>query len=140
MIIKQVSVFLENKSGRLREVTECLGNAGINISAFTVADTSDFGVLRLIVTDAEKACSVLRENGFSVQTTEVLLVKSSNNPGSLTKLLKVITDGGAFIEYMYAYSVAENEAIIVIRPSSIQKCLQILNEHSEDFFLTNEIQ
>ena len=74
MIIKQVSVFLENKSGRLNEVTQLLGDAGLNMSAFTIADTSDFGVLRLIVSDPDKAKQILKANKFSVQTTDVILV------------------------------------------------------------------
>ena len=138
MIIKQVSVFLENKSGRLSEVTEILGNAGINISAFTIADTSDFGILRLIVSDHDKARDVLKQNAFSVQTTDVLLAKTPNKPGSLTRLLKIITEGGAFIEYMYAFSMDNNEAIIVIRPTDIQKCMQIIQEHKSDFMLIDK--
>lgn len=135
MIIKQVSVFLENKSGRLSEVTEILGNAGINISAFTIADTSDFGILRLIVSDPAKAKEVLKQNSFSVQTTEVLLAKTPNKPGSLTRLLKIINDGGAFIEYMYAFSMGEEAAVIVIRPTEIQKCMEILQNHRGDFLI-----
>lgn len=135
MIIKQVSVFLENKSGRLSKVTEILGDAGINISAFTIADTSDFGILRLIVSDPEKAREVLKQNAFSVQTTDVLLAKTPNNPGSLTRLLKIITEGGSFIEYMYAFSMGSDAAIIVIRPTDIQKCMQIIQEHQSDFML-----
>ncbi|MDR2910793.1 MAG: ACT domain-containing protein [Bacteroidales bacterium] len=138
MIIKQISVFLENKSGRLSEVTEILGNAGINISAFTIADTSDFGILRLIVSDPDKACDVLKQNAFSVQITNVLLAKTPNKPGSLTRLLKIITEGGSFIEYMYAFSVENNAAIIVIRPTDINKCMQIILEHKNDFMLIDK--
>ena len=135
MIIKQVSVFLENKSGRLSEVTEILGDAGINISAFTIADTSDFGILRLIVSEPEKAKEVLKQNSFSVQVTDVLLAKTPNKPGSLTRLLKIIYDGGAFIEYMYAFSMGDDKAIIVIRPTEIQKCMEILQNHQDDFLV-----
>ncbi|MEZ5106688.1 MAG: ACT domain-containing protein [Draconibacterium sp.] len=138
MIIKQVSVFLENKSGRLGEVTEILGNAGINISAFTIADTSDFGILRLVVSDPDKAREVLKENAFSVQTTEVILAKTPNTPGSLTRLLKVLNEGGSFIEYMYAFSMDNNSAVIVLRPTNIQKCMQILETHRDEFLLNDE--
>ena len=137
MITKQVSVFLENKSGRLNEVTQILGDAGINISAFTVADTSDFGILRLIVPNPEEACDVLRRNSFSVKLTEVVLAKSPNKPGSLSKLLQVLSNGGAFIEYMYAFSMEQNTATIVIRPTNIEKCMHILQRHKDDF-LFNE--
>ncbi len=135
MIIKQVSVFLENKSGRLSEVTEILGEAGINISAFTIADTSDFGILRLIVSDPDKAKEILKQNNFSTQTTDVLLAKTSNEPGSLTRLLKTINEGGSFIEYMYAFSMENDSAVIVIRPTDIQKCINILQNHKEDFLV-----
>ena len=116
MIVKQVSVFLENKSGRLNEVTQILGDAGINISAFTVADTSDFGVLRLIASDPDKACETLREKQFSVRTTDVILVKTANRPGALSQLLKVLHAEGAFI-----------------RPTNMEKCSQILERHKGEF-------
>lgn len=135
MIIKQVSVFLENKSGRLSEVTGILGNAGINISAFTIADTSDFGILRLIVSDPDRAKEILRQNNFSAQTTEVLLAKTSNEPGSLTRLLKTINEGGSFIEYMYAFSMENDSAVIVIRPTDILKCMNILKNNHDNFLL-----
>jgi len=119
-------------------VTEILGNAGINISAFTIADTSDFGILRLVVSNPDKAREVLKENAFSVQTTEVILAKTANTPGSLTRLLKVLNEGGAFIEYMYAFSMDSNSAVIVIRPTNIQRCMQILENHSNEFLLNDE--
>jgi len=129
MIIKQVSVFLENKSGRLSEVTRILGDAGINISAFTIADTSDFGILRLVVSDPDKACTVLKASDFSVQTTDVLLANSSNKPGGLAELLELLNSKGAFIEYMYAFSMNDDRATIVIRPTNMQKCVAILEEY-----------
>ncbi|MDX9908650.1 MAG: ACT domain-containing protein [Mariniphaga sp.] len=133
MIVKQVSVFLENKSGRLNEVTQILGDAGINISAFTVADTSDFGVLRLIASDPDKACETLREKQFSVRTTDVILVKTANRPGALSQLLKVLHAEGAFIEYLYAFSMNDDTAVIVIRPTNLEKCSQILERHKGEF-------
>lgn len=132
MITKQVSVFLENKSGRLNDVTQILGEAGINISAFTIADTSDFGILRLIVTDPEKAKKVLREKSFSVQTTDVVLVQTQNEPGSLSKMLQILSDGGVFIEYMYAFSMEGDVATIVIRSTNIQKCEGIIQTCKDD--------
>ena len=139
MIIKQVSVFLENKSGRLNEVTKILGNAGINISAFTIADTSDFGILRLIVSDADKALQELKKNDFSVQITRVVLVKSSNKPGGLSQLLEVLHTGEVFIEYMYAFSMEKENAIIVIRPTNVEKCIDILQEHKSELLLSDDL-
>ena len=133
MIAKQVSVFLENKSGRLNEVTQILGDAGINISAFTIADTSDFGILRLIVSDPDKAFKVLKENLFSVRITEVVLAKSKNEAGSLADLLQLLSKGGVFIEYMYAFSMEDQTATIVIRSTNIDKCVQLLHGSRNDF-------
>jgi hypothetical protein len=136
MKAKQVSVFLENKSGRLNEVAQILGEAGINISAFTVADTSDFGVLRLIVSEPEKACSVLKENQFSARTTDVVLANSPNRPGALSKMLNILNAEGVFIEYLYAFTMNEKTAVIVIRPTNIGKCIAGLEKH-RDALLSN---
>jgi hypothetical protein len=127
MISKQVSVFLENKSGRLNEVTKILGDAGINISAFSIADTSDFGVLRMIVPDPEKAVEVLKTNDFSVQITRVVLMTTPNKPGSLAKALQILSDENIFIEYLYAFSMNDDSAVVVIRPSEIERCEEVLN-------------
>ena len=137
MRAKQVSVFLENKSGRLNEVAQILGDAGINISAFTVADTSDFGVLRLIVSDPEKACTVLRKKQFSARTTDVVLAKSPNEPGALSKMLKILNKEGVFIEYLYAFSMNDATAAIVIRPSDIDKCIEKLDKHRDELLSDN---
>lgn len=135
MIVKQVSVFLENKSGRLNEVTQILGDAGLNMSAFTIADTSDFGILRLIVSDPDRAKEVLRKNKFAVQTTEVILVKTPNVPGGLAKMLNILNAEKVFIEYMYAFSNSEDTAVIVLRPTDLQKCIDILQNHRGDFLV-----
>jgi len=126
MIAKQVSVFLENTSGRLNEVTHILGEAGVNISAFSIADTSDFGVLRMIVPDPEQAVTVLKANGFSVQTTRVILMTTPNKPGTLAKALQILSDENIFIEYLYAFSMNEESAVVVIRPTEIEKCEEVL--------------
>lgn len=138
MLIKQVSVFLENKSGRLSEVTQILGEAGINISAFTIADTSDFGILRLIVSEPAKAREILKAQKFSVQTTEVVLVKSPNKPGGLAGMLTVLNAEGVFIEYMYAFSMDDDDAIIVIRPTNMEKCIKMLQKHKDKFLYSDE--
>ncbi len=135
MIVKQVSVFLENKTGRLNEVTQLLGDAGLNMSAFTIADTSDFGILRLIVSDPDKAKEILKKNKFSVQTTEVILVKSPNRPGGLAKMLNLLQKEDVFIEYMYAFSNSEDTAVIVLRPTDLQKCMDVFQNHRGDFLV-----
>ena len=131
MIAKQVSVFLENTSGRLNEVTRILGDAGINISAFSIADTSDFGVLRMIVPDPDEAAAILKAGGFSVQTTRVVLMTTPNKPGTLASALQLLTDESIFIEYLYAFSMSEDSAVVVIRPSEIERCEQVLGKLSK---------
>ena len=132
MKAKQVSVFLENKLGRLNEVAQILGQAGVNISAFTVADTSDFGVLRLIVSDPEKAIAALKANHFSARVTDVVLAKSPNKPGALSRMLSILNNEGVFIEYLYAFTMNNDTAVIVIRPTDIEKCITKLGKHCDE--------
>ena len=129
MIIKQLSVFLENKTGRLNEVTQILGSAGINMSAFSVADTSEFGILRVIVSDPEKALSILKEAEFSVRLTDVVCLNSPNEPGALARALNILSAEGVFIEYLYAYSMNDKSANIVLKPDNIEKCIKVLQAH-----------
>jgi hypothetical protein len=129
MIIKQLSVFLENKTGRLNEVTQLLGNAGINMSAFSVADTSEFGILRVIVSDPEKALAILKEAEFSVRLTDVICLNSPNEAGALARALDILANENVFIEYLYAYSMNDQSANIVLKPDNIQKCIEVLQKH-----------
>ncbi len=129
MIIKQLSVFLENKTGRLNEVTQILGNAGINMSAFSVADTSEFGILRMIVSQPEKALSILKDAEFSVRLTDVICLNSPNEPGALARALNILSGEDVFIEYLYAYSTDNKLANIVLKPDNIEKCIKVLQAH-----------
>ena len=139
MITKQVSVFLENKSGRLYEVINILGEAKIDISAFTIADTSDFGILRMIVSNPEKTIKILKQNKFSAQTTDVVLVKNANKSGALIKLLGLLNSESIFIEYMYAFSMNENQAVTVIRPVDVQKCIDILQNQKDKLLFSYKL-
>jgi hypothetical protein len=103
MTVKQISVFLENKRGRLAEVTAILNDRGINIRALALADTADFGVLRIIVTDPEACLGALRERGFIAQATEVIAVEIPDRPGGLNSVLRMLDAGAINIEYMYAF-------------------------------------
>ena len=127
MIIKQLSVFLENKSGRINEVTKILSQSGINMQAFSMAETTDFGILRLIVSDTERAAECLRAANFAVMQTDVVCVACANEIGSLSVILDKLTAGGIFIEYMYAFAEGDS-AQIVIRPSDVAKCTELLSE------------
>lgn len=114
MHVEQISVFIENKSGRLAEVTRILGEAGINIRTLSLADTSDFGILRLIVNDAQKAKDVLKERGFTVSRNEVVAVEIPDRPGGLAQLLQVLDAETINVEYMYAFVERSGENAVMI--------------------------
>ena len=103
MKVEQISVFLENKAGRLAEVTRVLGEAGINIRALSLADTTDFGILRLIVDQYDKAREILKDKGFTVGKTEVVAVEVPDRPGGLGLVLQILAASGVNVEYMYAF-------------------------------------
>jgi hypothetical protein len=114
--VQQVSVFLENKSGRLAEVTRALADAGVNLGALSIADTSDFGILRFICDQPDKAARVLRDAGFSVGETEVLAVEVPHRPGGLADLVQAIKPLDVNIEYLYAFvSRTRDNAMVVLR-------------------------
>jgi len=113
MIIKQLSVFLENKAGRMLEVTELLSQAGINLAALSLADTAEYGILRLVLSDPDKAYALLKDHGFSVRITEVICICTDNKPGELAKALRHLGDAGVSIEYMYAFSRGSQSFIIL---------------------------
>ncbi len=116
-MIKQISVFVENKCGRLFEVTNCLAKNNINIHALSIADTTDFGILRLIVDDYKKAREVLKENGLTVKVTDVVAIAMDNTPGGLAGVLSELQTEGVSIEYMYAFNsrADEHEAMVILR-------------------------
>jgi len=130
MIVKQVSVFLENRAGRLAEVTGLLGDQGINIRALSLADTSDFGILRLIVDDAEKAKKVLRNEGLTVGETDVVAVEVPDRPGGLAQLLRMLSQENLNVEYMYAFVKApSHSAVMIFRFEEPEKAVEILTMH-----------
>ena len=116
MKVMQISIFLENKSGRLSEVTRVLGDNGINIRALSLADTTDFGILRLIVNDTDKASNVLKDNGFTVGKTEVIAVEVDDRPGGLARILQILNQENINVEYMYAFvERSQDNAVIIFR-------------------------
>lgn len=127
MTIKQLSVFLENKTGRINEVTKILGRNDINMHAFSMAETTDFGILRLIVSEVDKAVEILRNESFAVTLTDVICISCPNVAGSLSVILEHLAENQIFIEYMYAFAEGDN-ANIVIRPNDISKCENVLKE------------
>lgn len=138
MLAKQLSIFLENKSGRLTEVTEALGEAGVNLSAMSIADNSDFGILRCIVSAPDKAYQVLKAAGFALKVTDVIGFTCPNTPGSLAVVLKYLSDNGVFIEYMYSFSQGDY-ANVVIRPTDLQACDKLLEQKKVDLIAANDL-
>jgi hypothetical protein len=129
MKVEQISIFLENKSGRLAEVTATLAGAGINIRALSLADTADFGILRLIVNDSAKAKDVLKANGFTVGKNEVVALEVPDNPGGLSGILKLLDGAGINVEYMYAFVQRSGDnAIIIFRFDEIDKAIGTLTQ------------
>jgi len=129
MRVKQISVFLENKAGRLARVTKVLGENDINIRALAIADTTDFGILRLIVSDPDRAASVLRSEGFSVSGTDVIAVEVPDRPGGLANVMKVLDEKGINIEYLYAFvEKAADDAVVIFRVEAIDDAVSALEQ------------
>ena len=127
MKVEQISIFIENKSGRLAEITRILGEAGINIRALSLADTSDFGILRLIVNDGASATTVLKEHGFTVNMTEVVAVEVPDQPGGLSAILQTLDREAINVEYMYAYvERCGGNAVIIFRFDETDKAIAAL--------------
>jgi hypothetical protein len=131
MTIDQISVFLENKSGRLADVTKVLAEGNINIRAMTIADTADFGILRLIVNDPDKACVVLEEKGYTVRITQVLGIEIEDKPGGLHKVMEIFKENGVNIEYLYAsLEGMKGKAIIIFKVEDVELGLKIVEKNS----------
>jgi len=116
MTIKQLSVFVENRRGKLAEITELLASKEIDLRALSLADTNEFGLLRLIVSNPDEAYNLLREAGMMVRLSEVVAVCVSDNPGEFAKAARLIADAGVGLEYLYALAnVVDGEAVIIMR-------------------------
>lgn len=131
MKVEQISIFIENKSGRLAEVSGILGEAGVNIRALSLADTSDFGILRLIVDNSEKALQVLRDHHFTVNKTEVIGVEVPDQPGGLSLILKILDQNQINVEYMYAFvERSGSNAVIIFRFDDVDQAISVLLENN----------
>ena len=139
MYLKQLSVFIENREGRLEEVLDVLKKNNINIGSLSLADTSDYGLLRLLVTEPEAGKKALGENGFSAMLTDVLGVKLRHKVGCLQELLEVICKSHINIEYMYALATGSDDASIVIKASDLEKAAELLRETDVEFVTQDEI-
>jgi hypothetical protein len=130
MKVEQISVFLENKPGSLENATRTLRDANINIRTLSVAETVDFGILRLIVNDVEKANNALKESGFRVSKTPVVAVEVPDKPGGLHSIMEVVSREGINVEYLYAFVEKSGQnAVIIFRFDNPEKAIEVLLKH-----------
>lgn len=140
MYVKQISVFVENKFGRMAEILNALAEKSIDISALSLADTSEFGILRLIVDKPELAVEVLKEEGVIVKLSDILAIAVDDTPGGLAKALNVLTEANVVIEYMYAFiGKADGKAMTVIRVDDEQKAIEALKNGGVALLTTEDI-
>lgn len=139
--IKQISIFVENKPGRMARVAKTLSDVGVNIRALTIAEAGDFGVIRMVVDDTEKGYRVLRENGLTVSETDVLAVELKDVPGGLYEIAKTLGDHTINMDYAYAFVTAKSErAMLILRVDDIKRATQVLQEAGVRIATREEIQ
>lgn len=140
MKVKQLSIFLENRKGRMKNALDVLEKGGINIRALSIADTSDFGILRLIVPDPEGTKKLLEDNNFIVKIGEVIAVRMEDDPGSLGKILGILDDNDINLEYLYAFvEEKENRAIVLLHPENIDDGIKALQDGGAEVISSEEI-
>ncbi|CDE72720.1 amino acid-binding ACT domain protein [Acidaminococcus sp. CAG:917] len=129
MLVNQIAVFLENRTGRLLSLSKALSDSGIDLVSLNIADTSDFGIVRMITSDNEKAAKALKEAGFVVKQTELVSIEVDDTPGGLTKVLEALGDSDIDIEYLYSYAKSNSsKASILFKTSDIDKANKILKD------------
>jgi len=138
MTINQISVFLENKYGKLNELFTLLGKENIRIIAATVADTTEFGILRMIVSDAQKAHQLLKDNNVNVHLTEVLAIATSSSADSFADILTHFTKAGLSIEYMYCFSV-KDKSFLILRVNNREGALEIIKQNNIEYITENKL-
>lgn len=140
MLIKQMSVFVENTTGRLAELTRILAEHGIDIKASTIADTVDFGILRCIVPNPEAATEILKEAGFTASITEVIAVTLEDRPGGLHKVLQILADNDIGVDYIYStIKSKEDEAVVMIKVEDPKKAMNILTSNGVKLYNMSEL-
>ncbi|MDR2830542.1 MAG: hypothetical protein LBB45_05880 [Methanobrevibacter sp.] len=141
MMIKQLSIFIENKEGRLKKAIDTISTSNIDIRALSIADTSKFGILRLIVQDVRKTKEILEENNFIVKETDVLAVEIPDEPKGLNKILNILDRSKINLEYLYAFvSKKSNQAIVIIRVENIEEGIKALNEENANILSQKDIE
>ena len=141
MAVKQISIFVENKEGRIKKAIDTLAKENINIRALSIADTTKYGILRLIVSDNEKAIEALEKDGFIVKENEVIILAVPDKPNGLNSTLAVFDEKGINLEYLYAFiSSKTDEAIVVMRLENMEKALEALEESDIELLDENDIK
>lgn len=141
MAVKQISIFVENKEGRIKKAIDTLAKENINIRALSIADTTKYGILRLIVSDNEKAISALEDNGFIVKENEVILLAVPDEPNGLNSTLAVFDERDINLEYLYAFvSSKTDEAIVVMRLENMEKAIEALENSDVKILETEDIK
>lgn len=137
MAVKQISIFIENKEGRIKKAIDTLAQQNINIRALSIADTTKYGILRLIVSDNKKAIAALEDNGFVVRENEVIIIAVPDEPNGLNSTLAVFDEKGINLEYLYAFvSSKTDEAIVVMRLENMDQAIEALQD--SDVFILDE--
>lgn len=141
MTVKQLSIFVENKPGRLSDVTETLKKGSINIRAITTADSSDFGILRLIVDDTDKALECLKAEGYLVKVTNVIAVTAEDKPGGMADIMKTLYNANISVEYMYSafLNPSEAAACLILRADSGENAIDALTDAGYKLLSADEL-
>ena len=127
MFVKQISVFIENKKGRLAALTKELADHGFNLKALSIADTADFGILRFISEDTDRVLQVIRDKGFTARVTDVLVVEVPDEPGGLARVVRILDEADVSVEYLYSFVLsAPGKALIMFRVSDNERALEAL--------------
>ena len=141
MLVKQMSVFVENTTGRLADLTKILADNGIDIKASTIADTVDFGILRCIVPEPEKATSILKKSGFTASITEVIAVCLEDKPGGLHRILKILAEAQIGVDYIYSTIRSdEGEAIIMMKVADPKQAIDVLTAQGVKLFCMDDLK
>ena len=141
MSVKQISIFVENKEGRIKKAIDTLAKENINIRALSIADTTKYGILRLIVSDNEKAIKALEKDGFIVKENDVILLEVPDKPNGLNSTLAIFDEKGINLEYLYAFVSSKTDAaIVVMRLENMEKAITTLTENNVKILETKDIK
>lgn len=139
-MIKQISVFVENKKGRLARITDVLGQAGIDLIALSIADTTNFGIMRCIVSNPENALVILKQNGFTASMTEVIVAEVPDKPGGLASVLRMLDTAGISVEYLYSFvRTPSQNALILFRVEDIENAVAALETYDVNLLKESDL-